>query len=207
MFRLCFILLTLSAPTAVLAQSQFATDKKAPPNPYRKAPPPKAQVKKHDLILITVQKRTQADVGTTLDSERNTEYSLLLDQFVKLSGGNLSPDLSPQPNVEVESEINTRSRGRTNRNDRIQARLTARVIDVLANGNVRLEAREERTINDERTIITLSGEAPAEAITAQKVLSSDRIADLRIIIRGEGPVSSRTGWTWAARVFDFIWPF
>ena len=90
--------------------------------------------------------------------------------------------------------------------------MQARVIDVLPNGNVRLEARTERTIGSETTIVTLSGEASGNAVKMDAKdgtysITSDRLADLKIIYSGTGPVSARTRLTWLGKLVDWIWPF
>lgn len=178
-----------------------------PTHPLIRQNPAPAPIAKHDLILVVVQEQTRADVNTQLLANRETEAALELDEFVRFRGLDLRADRGPQPNIDVSGSIETQALGRTNRNEVLQLRITARVIDVLDNGNVRIEGRRERRINDETTVVKLSGEIPRGAIARDMSITSDRIADLKIEYSGDGPVSRRTGDTWWAKVADFIWPF
>ncbi|MEM7263361.1 MAG: flagellar basal body L-ring protein FlgH, partial [Planctomycetota bacterium] len=164
--------------------------------------------KEHDLILIVVSERTLANVDQDLQSDRKTEYSLAIDQFIRVTDGkNISPASGPFPGVEAEAELKTQGKGKVKRNDRLEARVQARVVEVLPNGNLRLEARRERRVGDETTVITLSGVAPGRWIALDDTVPSDRLADLKISYSGEGPVSARTGSSWLCTVLDWIWPF
>lgn len=199
--------LALGIVPRVSAQSLFTEGKAAPGSLYQR-PPKKAQTfQKNDLILIVVREEARADMGTTLNANRKTELNMLFDSFAKFKGGDLVQDLQPKPDVEYEGEVKTTGNGRTNRNERIETRIMARVVDVLPNGNLRLEARRHRVINSETNIFTLSGEAPATAVTDERSIPSDRLADLKLSYTGTGPASSKTGWTWMTWVADLIWPF
>ncbi|MCA8962682.1 MAG: flagellar basal body L-ring protein FlgH, partial [Planctomycetes bacterium] len=85
--------------------------------------------------------------------------------------------------------------------------VAATVTEVLPNGNVVLEASRERTVGAETTIIKLRGVAPMSAVTTDLTLSSDRIAELKLEMSGEGAVTARTRRTWLQVVVDWIWPF
>ena len=135
------------------------------------------------------------------------ETELLLDEFVRFSGTHLKPDFSPQPNIDVESERRLRANGKTDRRESVRLRIAARVVDVRDNGNVILEARKDKRINDERTTVVITGEVREEDVTSDHTIVSDRVADMKLEYHGDGPVSRNAGWTWVNRVLDFIWPF
>lgn len=201
-----FALLSLLVPSA-WAQSVFEEGKPAPMSIYHRPAKPDPVFKKNDLILIVVREEARADVGSGLDAGRTTELSMLIDSWVKIDGRDLTPVTGPQPNIEYEGEIQTSGGGSTNRNESIETRIMARVIDVLPNGNLRLEARRERVVNSEKNIFTLSGEAPASAITDEGSVPSDRLADLKLSYTGTGPASAKTRATWLTWITDIIWPF
>lgn len=201
------VLAVLGLSRSAVGQSQFEAGAEAPLGIYHRAVKPPPVFQKNDLILIVVREEARADVGTGLDASRKTELSMLIDSWVKLDGRNLSPVTGPQPNVEYEGEVKTSGGGSTNRNESIETRIMARVVDVLPNGNLRLEARRERVINSETNVFTLSGEAPAGAITDDRSVPSDRLADLKLSYTGTGPASAKTRATWLTWITDLIWPF
>ncbi len=205
------LLVVLANATALSAQSQLEKSKKGSQNIYHADPAKRDPLKKRDYVLIVINERAQAGVDADLQADRKTEYSLLLDKFLQFKGLNLAPDLGPQPEIEVEAEVKTKGKGKVKRNDRLDARVQAKVIDVRDNGSVVLEARTERTVGSERTVLTLSGEAPSNAIKMAAdgtfSVTSDRLADLKIIYSGNGPVSGKTRATWLTSIVDWIWPF
>lgn len=174
---------------------------------YLRAEKKRPSIQKNDIVLIDVSEVSRASSDARLQAEREMQLELALDQWVHFNGGSLRPDTAPQPEIDIESSRELDGRGRTDRNESIRLRIAARVVDVLPNGNVVLEARKQRRINDEVTILTLSGEVSSADIAPDYAISSDRIADMKFSMSGEGPVSANTRWTWLARIVDFIWPF
>lgn len=162
---------------------------------------------KNDIVLVIIDENDSASNNAVLDARRKTETSLLLDSFVRFSGIHLKPDFSPLPEVEMEGERKITARGRTNRREVLRMRIAARVVDVRPNGNLILEARKERGINDERTTVTLTGEVRSADVMNDYSVASDRIADLRLSYTGKGTVSSNVAWTWMVWLIDHLWPF
>ncbi|MFN0056829.1 MAG: flagellar basal body L-ring protein FlgH [Planctomycetota bacterium] len=199
--------LTFGASTMVDAQSRVAQGQDGDRSVYIKSEKKRPALAKNDIILILVKEETKGDVGSTLDAKRKTELTMLIDSFARFQNGDLKPNFNPTPELELEAESKTRGSGKTNRKDRIDTRVAARVVDVLPNGNVRLEARSERTINDETTVLTLSGEVREVDVSAENSVLSDRMADLKLSYSGDGPVSGKTKQTWFVWLIDHIWPF
>lgn len=76
--------------------------------------------------------------------------------------------------------------GQTSRSDRIVASISAVVVDVLPNGDLRLAGEQSLLVNGERTLIRLSGRARPADITETNTVLSTRLADARIEYDGTG---------------------
>ena len=174
---------------------------------YMRGTKTRTPIVKNDIVLVIINENDSASNNAVLDARRKTETSLLLDSFVRFSGIHLKPDFSPQPEVEMEGERKIIARGRTDRREVLRMRIPAKVVDVRPNGNLILEARKERCINDERTTITLTGEVRSGDVMNDYSVASDRIADLRLSYTGKGTVSSNVAWTWMVWLIDHLWPF
>ena len=57
------------------------------------------------------------------------------------------------------------------------------------------------------TVMTLTGELPQEAIDADLVVQSDRIADLKLNYSAANPRTKKSRKTIVERVLIFLWPF
>lgn len=204
-----WIPLLLAFATVPLAGSVDAQSllKKEAGSMYIRISKTRTPIVKNDIVLVVIDENDSASNNAVLDARRKTETSLLLDSFIRFSGVHLKPDFSPQPEVEMEGERKITARGRTDRREVLRMRIPARVVDVRPNGNVILEARKERRVNDEKTVVTLSGEVRSKDIMNDYSVPSDRIADLKLAYTGKGTVSSNVAWTWMVWLIDHLWPF
>jgi flagellar L-ring protein precursor FlgH len=85
--------------------------------------------------------------------------------------------------------------------------VTAVVREVFPNGNLFIEGTKEVLINNERQYITLSGVVRPEDIGPDNTLSSDLLADARLVYSGRGVLSDKQRPGLLGRVVDFVWPF
>ncbi len=97
--------------------------------------------------------------------------------------------------------------GKTKRDGTLTATMTARVINVLSNGNLIIEGRRELSVNAEDQYIILTGMVRPEDITTENTVSSQYIADAKIAYGGRGVVNDKMRPGWATRILDWVWPF
>jgi flagellar L-ring protein precursor FlgH len=76
--------------------------------------------------------------------------------------------------------------GETSRTDRLVASISAVVVDILPNGDLRLAGEQSLLVNGERTVIRLSGRARPADITETNTVLSSRMADAQIEYSGHG---------------------
>ncbi len=169
----------------------------------KKRPP----IQKNDLILVMVMEQASATNDARLELQRSLETELLMNQFVRFSGSDLVQDAAPGPNIDFEASREVKGQGRTDRKENVQLRISAKVIDVRPNGNLIIEAKKEKQINDERTTVTLTGVIRTLDVSDDSSVRSDRIADMELAYSGKGPVSANTKWSWVGWIVDHIWPF
>jgi flagellar L-ring protein precursor FlgH len=86
----------------------------------------------------------------------------------------------------------------------LTATLTARVAEVLPNGDLVLEGVREIDINGDRQIVVLTGVARVADISPQNVISSAAIAQLRIRYFGRGLMKDSLTPGWLVRVLNKI---
>jgi len=97
--------------------------------------------------------------------------------------------------------------GETSRNESMTASITARVVDVMPNGNLFIQGVREIKVNNEEQFITLSGLIRPVDISPDNTVLSSYIADAKISYSGRGVVSDKQRPGWLMRAIDFVWPF
>ena len=85
--------------------------------------------------------------------------------------------------------------------------MTARVVDLLANGNMIIEGNREVRVNAENQLITLTGIIRSRDISSENIILSTYIADARISYSGSGVLNDRQRPGWLSRILDKVWPF
>lgn len=93
---------------------------------------------------------------------------------------------------------------KTERNSVLKAIVSCVVTEILPNGNLRVEGRQDITVNNENQFILLSGVIRPEDINPQNEVASSQMADARIEYSGEGDVNDQQSPSWLSRIFSTI---
>ncbi|MDR3038040.1 MAG: flagellar basal body L-ring protein FlgH [Candidatus Adiutrix sp.] len=169
-----------------------------------------------DIITINIVENSRASKNATTSTGRQNSIQANTDALlgyenptnVPLIGGIFS-SLNYQPNIGVDVGYNSSfsGSGTTNRTENMNARLSARVIQVLPNGNLVIRGSQEILVNNERQYITVQGVVRPNDISADNTVLSTYIADARIDYSGQGDISRKQREGWLSRFFDVAWPF
>ncbi len=111
------------------------------------------------------------------------------------------------PSVKGSAKSDFKGQGDTNREGSLVATLTARIVEVMPNGNLILAGRKELTINDEKQLLVLTGMVRPDDISSENVVLSSSLADAKVYYVGDGVIQDKQKPGWAVRAFDKIWPF
>jgi len=130
----------------------------------------------------------------------NLQNAFLLKDFYK--GANIF-----EPKAEGSGKSEFKGKGDTTREGKLIATITAKVVEVMPNGNLVLEARKEMTINNEKQILVFTGMTRPDDIDAGNTVLSSKIADARIYYVGDGVLQDKQSPGWLVRLLDKVWPF
>ena len=97
--------------------------------------------------------------------------------------------------------------GATTRTGQLQAAISARVTQVLPNGDLMIEGTKEVTVNRERQVLTIRGLVRARDVTPGNLVSSTSIADMDVQFDGKGMVADANKPGWFFKLFQMITPF
>ena len=97
--------------------------------------------------------------------------------------------------------------GTTGRTSSVKSRITARVVQVLPNGDLRIEAVKLVKINKETEQLAVTGIVRPNDLAKDNSVETTFIGDLRVEFNGKGVASADNAPGWLFRLFDKISPF
>ncbi len=98
-------------------------------------------------------------------------------------------------------------KGSTSRSNRMKAIISARIVEVLPNGNLRIAGKKEITINGDKQYIYITGIVRPDDIKYDNTVESKYIADMQIEYSGKGILAAKQKRGWGAKILDYLWPF
>ncbi len=172
----------------------------------------------NDLVTINIIESLSgsgaADTTTSRDSSADYKLTNLFGMESDFGIQNLpllkkafGDSAKFDPSVQGSATSDFKGKGDTNREGELIATITAKVVEVLPNGNLMLEARKELTINEERQILVLRGMVRPDDIAMNNMVMSSKIADAEVFYVGDGVIQDKQKPGWLVRGLDRIWPF
>ncbi|MDY6986656.1 MAG: flagellar basal body L-ring protein FlgH [Thermodesulfobacteriota bacterium] len=162
-----------------------------------------------DIVTIKVAESSKASNNADTTTGRKSSISAGLDNFFGLEKDHPSSDpfFNPFGEVKGDFESGFDGKGTTSRSGDLTAYITARVTEVLPNGNLRILGSKEVAVNNERQFITLSGIIRPRDISPNNVVLSTYISDASIAYSGMGIINERQRPGWMTRMMNTVWPF
>ncbi len=163
-----------------------------------------------DVVTILVTETASASKQAATSTGRSSSMSAGIPAFMGLQGAgilanNLGGDLSKLIDASASSKFD--GSGSTSRKESLTATITAKVIDVLPNGNLRIEGHRHVKVNSEDQIVTVRGVIRPRDISVDNTINSSYVADAQISYSGEGIISDRQRPGWLMNIIDKLWPF
>lgn len=171
----------------------------------------------NDLVTIDISESLSGSGAADTETKRNSSLDY---ELTKLLGMDLDFNLQNKsllknlyktgkfsPSVAGTGSSSFKGEGDTNREGELIATITARVVEVLPNRNMILEARKEITINEETQILVLTGMVRPDDIDSSNTVMSSKIADARIYYVGDGVIHDKQKPGWLVRAVDHLWPY
>jgi len=109
--------------------------------------------------------------------------------------------------LQASSALNFSGTGTTARSGQLQAWLSARIVEVLPNGDMVIEGTKDVTINNERQSLCIRGVIRQRDVTPGNVVLSTAIAHMDIQFDGKGVVTNANKPGWLYWLFTKILPF
>jgi flagellar L-ring protein precursor FlgH len=137
-----------------------------------------------DLLTIVVAEQASAVTSGTTKTARTSSAKA----GVSAAAGITKPLGSLANLAGLYGDTQLSGQGTTSRSTTLTTTVTARVVHVLPNGALVVEAAKDIQINSERQTITLRGVVRPADIDAANSVQSDRLGQLEVRVNGKGVV-------------------
>jgi flagellar L-ring protein precursor FlgH len=142
----------------------------------------------NDIVTIQIVENASATNSANTSTQKGGDVSISAPGLFGLESG--ASALNFARLLETGSELNFTGTGATSRSGNLQAWLTARVTEVLPNGDLVLEGTKDVTINRERQSLAIRGVVRARDVSPGNVVLSTAISHMEVTFDGKGIVAS-----------------
>lgn len=162
-----------------------------------------------DIVTIIISETAAGGNKASTNTSKDTSTSAGITSLFGIDNAILANNATMGGKISLggASSSELKGSGDTSRNTSLVARISARVIRVLDNGNLLIEGRRQVTVNAEDQYIIISGIVRPDDIAAENTVASQYIADARIFYTGNGVINDKMRPGWLTRLVDWAWPF
>jgi flagellar L-ring protein precursor FlgH len=159
-------------------------------------------------VRVKVTDRAQLDNQTQRSRKAGEELSAEhLLGFETQYGKLLPDDARAEALVNAESNSLSHGAGSVRRSEQLTTNVAAVVTQVLPNGNLVIEGKQEIRVNFEVRELIVAGIVRPEDIEADNTIDSTKIAQARIAYGGRGQITDVQQPRYGQQVMDIVLPF
>jgi len=151
-----------------------------------------------DIITVYIIEFSSATNQAATSTENENRLSLSSD------GGKGALKFIPLFGFGAEYGNQYQGEGVTSQRGSLKAKLSAKIVGVDRNGNLRIEGKRVIDVNGSQQVIVLTGSVRPEDITADNIVYSYNIADAKISYKGRGDIHSGHRLGWITRLINWI---
>ena len=160
-----------------------------------------------DILTVFVNINDQAILqNETQRSRQNKEDSGIDDYFGKPKVPIMNTPV-PTKIFSAASTASSDGKGSIDRKEALQTNVAAVVTQVLPNGNLVVEGRQEVRVNFEVRELVIAGIVRPEDIQSDNTIDSSKIAQARIAYGGRGQITDVQQPRYGQQVLDVLLPF
>lgn len=163
-----------------------------------------------DILTVNVQIADTATVNNTTTRARTAEETLGIPGLFGLEtqlGKVLPEGIDPTALVGANGGGTFQGEGAVEREETISLTVAAMIVQVLPNGNLVIQGRQEVRVNFEVRELTVAGIVRPEDITATNTVAHTQIAEARISYGGRGQITDVQQPRYGQQLLDIIAPF
>lgn len=164
-----------------------------------------------DILKVNIQIKDKAQFNNETEGKRDSSDDVEAPEILGLKNHALKlvPGVTPNFNnlVDITANRNTKGKGTIKRDETIETQVAALITQVLPNGNLVLEGRQEINVNFEVREVSVRGVVRPQDISSDNSVDSSQIAEARITYGGRGQLMDVQQGRWGSQAIDAISPF
>jgi flagellar L-ring protein precursor FlgH len=163
-----------------------------------------------DILTVVVSISDQAQISNETKRSRDNSNSANMTNFFGLESklNKVFPNaVSPTSLVDTASSTSNDGKGSIGRQEQIDLRVAATIIQVLPNGNLVLEGKQQVNVNYDMRELDIGGIIRPQDIAADNTITYDQIAEARINYGGKGTITDVQQPRYGDQLFDILMPF
>ena len=161
-----------------------------------------------DILTIIVTIDDSAQIANTTQSGRSASNTAGMGGILGAAVTTASAGaINPSSAVDFTSGMKNSGNGSVNRSESLETSVAAVVTQVLPNGNLVIEGRQEVRVNFEVRDLIVAGIVRPSDIQANNTIPSTKIAEARISYGGRGQITEVQQPRYGQQVMDAILPF
>lgn len=166
-----------------------------------------------DILTVMIDIQDKAELDNETERERTSSEDSGVTALMGLEADPqkyipfLPDEFDPTNMIEAGSTSSSSGSGTIDREEKIELKLAALVTQVLPNGNMVIQGRQEVRVNFEKRVLELAGVIRPQDIGVDNTIAYEKIAEARISYGGKGQVTDMQQPRYGQQVFDVLMPF
>src|SRR5215470_5885474 len=160
-----------------------------------------------DLLTVTVNITDKANLSNETQRSRTGKENSNITNFIGAQTITQPNKILPGNLLATDSTSSADGKGSINRQESLTTNVAAVVTQVLANGNLVVEGKQEIRVNYEIRELIVAGVVRPEDIQSDNTIDSSKIAQARIAYGGRGQIMDVQQPRYGQQVVDVLLPF
>lgn len=160
-----------------------------------------------DILTVKVKFQDQANIQNTTNQSRTGSQSMGTPSLFGAERLISRAGADPSSLVSTTGTNSNEGKGTVTRSETLTTNVAAVVMQVLPNGNLVLEGKQEMRVNFEVRELIVAGVVRPEDIESDNTIDSNKIAQARIGYGGRGQITDQQQPRYGQQVLDVLLPF
>lgn len=159
-----------------------------------------------DIVIVQIVEEHSGSKSASTKADRSASVD------AGVSGGffgihDLAGDFANFFNADIDTSNSFEGDGSTSRQDSLTGTIAAQVVEVLPNGDLRIQGKRQVKVNSELQTMTIKGIVRRIDLDTQNTVVSSAVANADISYTGLGVVDDVQTPGWLTRIFNWVTPF
>jgi flagellar L-ring protein precursor FlgH len=160
-----------------------------------------------DILTVTVNITDKAAIDNETSRSRTNKEDSGVTDFIGTKTFNTARAVLPGRILTADSTASSEGKGSVTRQEALQTNVAAVVTQVLPNGNLVVEGKQEVRVNFEIRELIVAGIVRPEDIQSDNTIDSAKIAEARIAYGGRGQLTDVQQPRYGQQALDVLLPF